>query len=58
MSTNQRNEIESLLEELESARQRIYLAQAHGVQPAGLRDLKSELRSLHRRLQGDVAHIH
>lgn len=58
MSTNRRNEIESLLEELEAARQRIYLAQAYGVRPAGLRDLKGELRLLHRRLQGDAARIH
>jgi hypothetical protein len=52
MNTTQRNEIESLLEELEAARQRIYLAQTYGVRPAGLRDLKDEVRQVQRRLAG------
>ena len=58
MTTMQRNEIESLLEELQEARQRIYLAKAYGVQPAGLRDLKGDVRLLHHRLQGDVPPVH
>jgi hypothetical protein len=54
MTTTQRTEIETLLEELEAARQRIYLAKTYGVRPAGLRDLKDEVRQVQRRL----AHIH
>ena len=50
MTTAQRNEIESLLEELDAARQRIYVAKAYGVTPAGLRDKKDELRELQSRL--------
>ena len=52
MTTTQRTEIESLLEELDTARQRIYLAQTYGVRPAGMRDLKDEVHSLQRRLAG------
>jgi hypothetical protein len=52
MNTTQRNEIESLLEELDAARQRIYLAKTYGVRPAGLRDLKDEVRQVQRRLAG------
>jgi hypothetical protein len=51
-TTTQRNEIESLLEEMDVARQRIYLATTYGVRPAGLRDLKDEVRELQRRLAG------
>jgi hypothetical protein len=50
MTTTQRHEIESLLEEIDSARQRIYLAKTYGVRPAGLRDVKGELRSTRERL--------
>jgi hypothetical protein len=50
MTTEQRNEIESLLEELQEARQRIYVAKTYGVQPEGLRDVKGELRSTRQRL--------
>jgi hypothetical protein len=52
MTTTQRNEIESLLDEMDAARQRIYLAKAYGVRPAGLRDLNDEVRQLQRRLAG------
>jgi hypothetical protein len=52
MTTAQRNEIESLLEELDAARQQIYVAKAYGVQPAGLRGLKDELHQLRSRLAG------
>jgi hypothetical protein len=52
MNTRQRIEIESLLEELDAARRRIYLAKTYGVRPAGLRDLKDEVRQVQRRLAG------
>ena len=50
MTTAQRNEIESLLEELDAARRRIYVAQTYGVQAAGLQDVKGELRAKRQRL--------
>lgn len=50
MTAAERNEIESLLEELEQARRRIYVAQAYGVRPEGLRDVKGEVRSTRQRL--------
>jgi len=39
-----------LLEEIEEHRRRIYAAQANGVQPAGFRSLKDELRGLREQL--------
>ena len=50
MTTAERTEIESLLEELQQARQRIYVAQTYGVRPEALRDVKGELRSTRQRL--------
>ena len=50
MTTAERSEIESLLQELQQARQRIYVAQAYGVRPEGLRDVKGEVRSTRQRL--------
>ncbi len=50
MTTEERNEIEALLAALDEARRRIHVAQAYGVQRAGLRDVKGELRSTRRRL--------
>jgi hypothetical protein len=55
MTTAQRDEIESLLEELEETRRRIYVAQTYGVRPAGMRDLKDDIRSAKQRLQAEVA---
>jgi hypothetical protein len=50
MTTAQRSEIETLLEELDAARQRIYVKKTYGVRPAGMRDVKSEIRSTQQRL--------
>ncbi len=50
MTTAQRNEIESLLEEPAETRRRIYVAQTYGVRPEGLRDVKGELHSTRQRL--------
>jgi hypothetical protein len=55
MTTAQRNEIESLLEELQETRRRIYVAQTYGVRPAGMRDLKSDVRSVKQRLQAELS---
>jgi hypothetical protein len=52
MTTAERSEIESLLEEVDAARRRMYLARTYGVRPAGLRDLEDEVRRLQRRLAG------
>jgi hypothetical protein len=38
--------VDALLTRIEETRQRVYAAQANGVRPAGLRDLKDELRRL------------
>ncbi|HEY2355460.1 MAG TPA: hypothetical protein VGH79_11250 [Gaiellaceae bacterium] len=38
--------VAALLDQIEELRQRAYLAQANGVLPAGMRDLKKELRRL------------
>ncbi|HEY3541758.1 MAG TPA: hypothetical protein VGK79_04370 [Gaiellaceae bacterium] len=51
MSTAQRSEIESLLEQLDDTRRRIYLSKARGVRAAGLRDLKSEYASVQESLR-------
>jgi hypothetical protein len=45
----------ALLEELERHRHRLYVLQARGVRPAGLRDLKAELRTLRNELAAVVA---
>lgn len=42
--------VAALLDRIEELRQRVYLAQANGVRPAGLRDLKAELRGLREEL--------
>jgi hypothetical protein len=55
MSTTQRTEIEFLLEKLEAARRRIYLAQAFGVRQAGLRDLKDDVRTVKQRLSAELS---
>ena len=46
--------ITALLDELEQRRQRLYLLQAGGARPAGLRDLKAELRALRDELAAAV----
>ena len=51
MSTAQRSEIETLLEQLDDARRRIYLSKVRGVRAAGLRDLKSEYASVQESLR-------
>jgi len=38
--------VAALLDQIEELRQRLYRAQANGVLPAGMRDLKKELRRL------------
>ncbi len=55
MTTAQRNEIESLLEALQEARRRIYVAKTYGVRPAGMRDLKEDIRSTTQRLRAELA---
>ncbi len=42
--------VATLLDQIEERRQRAYLAQANGVLPAGMRDLKNELRRLREEL--------
>jgi hypothetical protein len=42
--------VAALLDQIEELRQRLYLAQANGVLPAGMRDLKTELRGLREEL--------
>ncbi len=42
--------IDTLLEQIEELRQRVYAAQANGVQPAGFRNLKEDLRGLRQEL--------
>ena len=46
--------IAALLDELEQRRQRLYLLQARGARPAGLRDLKAELQALRDELAATV----
>jgi hypothetical protein len=55
MTTAQRNEIESLLEELQETRRRIYVKKTYGVRPAGMRDLKDDIRSATQRLRAELA---
>jgi len=55
MTTTQRSEIESLLEELQETRRRIYVAKTYGVRPAGMRDLKDDVRSAKQRLEAELA---
>jgi hypothetical protein len=38
--------VAALLEELEQRRRRLYVLQARGARPAGLRDLKADLRAV------------
>jgi hypothetical protein len=38
--------VAALLDQIEELRRRLYLAQANGVLPAGMRDLKKEMRRL------------
>jgi hypothetical protein len=47
--------IATLLDELEERRRRLYILQARGVRPAGLRDLKAELRAVREELAAVVA---
>ena len=42
--------VAALLDRLEDRRRRLYVLQAGGAQPAGLRDLKRELRAVRREL--------
>jgi hypothetical protein len=42
--------VTALLDQIEELRQRVYAAQANGVQPAGFRDLKADLRGLREEL--------
>ena len=42
--------VASLLDQIEELRQQAYLAKANGVLPAGMRDLKHELRRLRKEL--------
>jgi hypothetical protein len=42
--------VAALLDQIEELRQRLYAAQANGVQPAGFRNLKDDLRGLREEL--------
>lgn len=42
--------VDALLEQIDERRRRIYEAQANGVQPAGFRSLKDDLRGLREEL--------
>lgn len=42
--------VAALLEQIAELRQRLYAAQANGVQPAGFRNLKDDLRELREEL--------
>lgn len=42
--------VAALLEQIEELRQRVYAAKVNGVQPAGFRNLKDELRGLREEL--------
>jgi hypothetical protein len=55
MTTTQRNAIESLLEELQETRRRIYVARTYGVRAAGMRDLKHDIRSAASRLRTELS---
>ncbi|HEY8407830.1 MAG TPA: hypothetical protein VIK66_07630 [Gaiellaceae bacterium] len=55
MTTAQRTAIESLLEELQETRRRIYVAKTYGVRRAGMRDLKDDIRSTKRRLRAQLS---
>jgi hypothetical protein len=46
--------VAGLLDRIEELRQRVYVQQANGVRPAGMRELKAELRSLRRELAAAV----
>jgi hypothetical protein len=46
--------VATLLDGIEQRRQRVYVAQANGVRPAGMRELKAELRALRRELAAAV----
>ena len=50
-----RQAVAALLEQIEERRRRSYLLQTYGVRPAGLRDLKQELRDLRSALAEAVA---
>ena len=46
--------VDSLLHELDDRRRRLYLLHARGARPAGLRDLKAELREVRSALAAAV----
>ena len=46
--------VAALLDTIEERRQRLYVLQANGVRPAGMRELKAELRALRRELAAAV----
>jgi hypothetical protein len=50
----QQREIEALLGEIDERRRRIYRLQAGGVLPAGMRELKRELRDVRGRLSDAI----
>ena len=47
--------VATLLDELEQRRRQLYVLQARGVRPAGLRDLKAELRAVRKELAAVIA---
>jgi len=47
--------VSALLDEIEERRRRLYALQAHGVRPAGARDLEDELAALRDELAAAVA---
>ena len=47
--------VAALLDELEERRRQLYILKARGVRPAGLRDLKTELREVREELAAVIA---
>jgi hypothetical protein len=47
--------VAALLEAIEERRRRLYLAQANGVRPAGVRELKDELKGMRAALAATLA---
>jgi hypothetical protein len=52
---SRRSQVAALLDAIDERRRRIYRLQSHGVTPAGLRDLKEELRGIRARLAATLA---
>ena len=54
-AASRRGQVAVLLDAIEERRRRLYRLQAHGVQPAALRELKQELKGIRATLAATVA---